>query len=248
MKNITDNKNAVTYTLEAIIGISLIIGTVIFVTSNTPFTAQKTGEHSKVQLVNIGRDVLDLVELTPITDIFGNYSKSQGVNRTYTLIADKTMVFPGENINFTVYYLDTNNMVTVTLDLYESTLGSSFDYKNSWTDITGYKTMNLSSPGEYSIIAANPTDSADPTRYSNAVTILVGDYFLDTDVNGIFSSGDRNISGIVSYSNRSGAPNLTIQILTNDGKTEIVNFIDNKTSDIRIVEDFESTNNWINNH
>lgn len=239
-----DNDQGFVHTLEAILGISIIIGVILFATASFPYMTQKTGEHSKVQLVNIGRDTLDIIELTPITNIFGNYSENAGVNRTYTLVANKTMVFPGESINFTVYYLDSDVLVTETLNLYRTNLGNDFDYKNRWTTITGYNVTNFLLPGEYSVIASNiPAKGNPPTMYSNAVTITVGTYFLDTDINGIFENGDKNISGKVYYPNMSGIPNLTIQLLDNDGKTLLVDFA-NRTSYGRIIEDFESIANW----
>ncbi len=243
LKKFINDESGFTYTLEAILGITLILGTVLFVTGNIPNTAQKTDEHSKVQLVNIGRDALDLVELTPITDIFGSYSKLQGVNRTYTLVADKTFVKPGENVNFTVYYLDTNTTVTETLILEKYDLG----FKNSvdWATITGNTTKNFTSAGTYAIRAIDIFP--DPQKYSNTVTINVGYYFLDTDVHGIFETGDKNVSGIVyeTYNNsQTGVPNLTIQILKDDGTTVLAS--PTKTNYTRVIENFDNKNNWIN--
>ena len=89
-----NNDQGFIHTLEAILGISIILGVILFATAGFPYMTQKTGEHSKVQLVNIGRDTLDIIELTPITDIFGNYSKSAGVYRQYFLLTDKTFFAP----------------------------------------------------------------------------------------------------------------------------------------------------------
>ena len=243
LKRTIDNENGFTYTLEAILGIVLILGTILFITGNMPNSAQKTGEHSKVQLVNIGRDALDLVELAPITDIFGNYSKSQGVNRTYTLVADKTFVRPGENVNFTVYYLDTNTTVKETLILEQTILG--MDQKINMTTIQGYRIWNFSSTGEYNIKAVDSIKNPDPTKWSNSVTVTVGYYFLETDANGIYDKGNKNVSGIVYDTSWSGIPNLTIQIL--DYKYNIFNNSAAITGYERIFEDFEDIDNWKSN-
>lgn len=42
-KKFTGDEHGFTYTLEAIIGVFLIIGTLVFVTGGMPYTAQKTG-------------------------------------------------------------------------------------------------------------------------------------------------------------------------------------------------------------
>ncbi len=239
---IYNNEQGVTYTLEAILGVSLILGTVIFATGNLPYNAQKTGEHSKVQLVNVGRDVLDLAEITSITDIFSNYSKSQGVNRTYTLVANKTIVAPGEPINFTLFYLDTDIAVKETVNLYKNKLGDISRHDTSWATYTCppcYVINSIPSGGEYSIIAYD----VPKINYSNAVTITVGNYYLDTGVSGIFETGDKNINGVVYYPNWTGAPDLNLQLLKNDGVTAIVNFT-NKTSRQRLIEGFENAGQW----
>lgn len=244
IKTIIDDKSGAVYTIEAIIGVILIIGAVMFMSNIMPYTAQKTGEHSKVQLVNVGRDVLDLIELTPITDIFSNYSQAQGVNRTYTLVANKTFVRPGEPINFTVYYLDSDNIVTETLTLEHTVLG--LNQRTNLTTITGTRIWSFPLVGEYNIRAIDTF--SNPTKWSNSVTIVVGYYFLETDVNGIYDSGDKNVNGIVYDTNGSGVSNLSIRIL--DYKYDCYPnstcpaFA--KTNYGRIIEDFEDVNGWLN--
>lgn len=241
LKIMIDNDYGFIHTLEAVLGTILIIGTVIFMTDIIPYTAQKTGEHSKIQLVNTGRDVLDLIELTPITDIFNNYSKSQGVNRTYTLVANRTFVQPGESINFTVYYLDTDEIVKETLTLEKNDLG--FDQKVNMTTITGSRIWSFPLIGEYEIRAVDSITKT--TKYSNSVIIVVGYYFLHTDANGIFENGNKNVSGIVYDVNNVGVPNLTIRILKDDGTTVLYSSVTN-TSRMRIIENFENLNGWTN--
>ena len=239
---IIDNDQGFVYTLEAILGIFVILGVVMFATGGFPYTTQKTGEHSKVQLVNIGRDALDLIELTPITDIFSNYSRSAGVYRQYYLVANKTFVRPGENINFTVYYMDTNQIVNNTLILEQTVLGLKTAL--STKPINGSVVWNFSTIGEYNIRAyeGNPDT---PTSWSNYVTIIVGYYHLYTDIDGISENGSKIVDGIVYGTNNSGAPNLIIQILNYD--YSVANNSATKTSSERVIENFESTNNWISN-
>jgi hypothetical protein len=189
MKRITDNESGLTYTLEAIIGVVLIIGTVIFMTGNIPYTAQKTGEHSKVQLMNIGRDNLDL---TLITSIYETCPSCVNVNvpRQYWLRADKEFVIPNETVNFTVTYSD-GTPVNKWLTLQNTTLGSGIPFRNmtkinntanySWSDTP----QNLS---EFSIQA---NDFAGGV--SNIVTIKVGWYFLYSNTNGV-----RDVGTVVS--------------------------------------------------
>lgn len=242
MKGFINNDQGFVHTLEAIIGTIIIIGVIIFTTGGFPYTAQKTGEHSKIQLVDIGRDSLDLIELTPITDIFSNYSKAAGVYRQYTLVADKTIVSPGESINFTVYYLDTNQIVNKTLTLEKTILG----LKNpiGTKPINGSTNWNFSTIGEYNIRAyeGNP-DS--PTGWSNYITIIVGYYYLDTDINGISENGSKVVDGAIYNTNWSGIPNLTVQIL--DYKYTVVNSSAIITSYFRTIENFESLSGWNSN-
>lgn len=226
MRDFLSNDRGYIYTLESIIGIFLILGAVVYVSSNMPYASQKTGEFSKVQLVNIGRDSLDLIAHTPADEIFNNYSKNQGVNRTYTLLANNQTsisVFIGENINFTVYLLDNSSLFSGTLVLEKSKLGVSLDSgsQTNWTIIQGFVIKNITIPGEYSIMAVD--SFTNPTKYSNAVTISVGNYFLETNVSGIFANGDLNVNGTVYYPNWTGAPNLSLQILDNSGTNVVVN-------------------------
>ncbi|VVB96050.1 Uncharacterised protein [uncultured archaeon] len=215
LKKFINDESGFTYTLEAILGITLILGTVLFVTGNIPNTAQKTEEHSKVQLVNIGRDALDLVELTPITDIFGSYSKMMGVYRDYLLVANKKYAEPGEPVNFTVFYLDTSDIVYKNLTLEQTILGLKTPVNS--TTIYGNKTWSFLNPGEYNFKAFEGT-SSDPITWSNYVTVKIGDYFLESDIYGISDVGDRNVSGVVFLANETGAPGLNINLLDADYK------------------------------
>lgn len=209
--NIIKNEDGMVHSLEAILGIFLIIGTMTFVSGMIPLTNQKTEEHSKVQLVNVGRDVLDLIEQAPIRDIFDNYSKSQGVNRTYTLIPDKIYVAPGSPINFSIYYLDTTNLVTDPLTMQCTFLGTKTSCNNFPKSITNPYAVNFSSVGEYSIIVHS---TINPSMYSNFSNIIVGNYFLISDIYGIFTTG--NVNGYVFFPNWANATNLTLQILDNN--------------------------------
>lgn len=239
---ILNNDHGFIHTLEAIIGIFVIIGVIMFTAGGLPYTVQKTGEHSKVQLVNIGRDALDVIELTPITDIFGNYSKSAGVYRQYFLVADKTIVNPGENINFTVYYLDSSEIVYKILTLEQTILGLKSPI--STKPINGTTTWNFSTIGEYNIrvYEGNPDN---PTGWSNYVTILVGHYYLYTDVHGISENGSKLVEGIVHNTDKVGVPGLAIQIL--DYKYTVLNNSATVTNQERILENFESVSGWASN-
>ncbi len=236
LKRIADNDSGFTYTLEAIIGIFLILGTVIFITGNLPYTAQKTGEHSKVQLINIGRDSLDLIVLTPASET--NPDGLRGVvNRTYLLRADKTFVMPGEPVNFTVYYLN-GTMVNEELKLYQ-TISGYFDstFMKNITGTTNYSWTDLSTDlSEFSIKAVGPDG------ISNSVTVKVGYYFLETDAFGVFlGANDTNVSGLV-YNSSGGVPDLTMQIFKED--LSIVNPSAGKTDYGEIIENFDNYNNW----
>lgn len=237
-----DNDQGFVHTLEAIMGIFIIIGVLLFATGGFPYMTQKTGEHSKVQLVNIGRDALDIIELTPVTNIFGNYSRSAGVYRQYFLVANKTFVSPGENINFTVYYIDTNQIVYKNLTLEQTILGLKSVIGTK--PINGSTIWSFSTIGEYNIrvYEGNP-DS--PISWSNYVTITVGRYFLHTDVDGISENGSKVVDGIVYDVNNFGVPDMAIQIL--DYKYDLVNSSVANTSSERIIEDFENIGGWVSN-
>lgn len=236
-----ENDRGFTYTLEAMIGIFLIIGMVLFFTNNMPYMAQKTGEHSKVQLMNIGRDALDLLEVTPVTDIFEFYWEGQ-VYRNYTLVADKSFVEPGENITFTVYKLGNvgpENILYGNLTLSSTILGLDGE-KDIWT-INGIFTTNFSNTGEFNVRAYEGVYK-DPISWSNYVTINVGYYYLDTDIRGIYDGGDKNISGVVYNSTGSGVPYLTTEMLYHDYDV-VVSPVD-YTEPGRIIDDCENSSLW----
>jgi hypothetical protein len=235
LKRIADNESGFTYTLEAIIGIFFILGTVIFITGNLPYTAQKNGEHSKVQLNNIGRDNLDLIVLAPASETNPDGLKGI-VNRTYYLEADKTFVMPGENVTFRVYYLN-GTPVTETLQLYQTISGYFVNtFMTNITGTTNYSWNASSNQNEYSIQASGPFG------ISNSVTIKVGYYFLDTDAFGVFiGANDTNVSGVV-YNSSGGVPNLTMQIFKED--LTPVNLSAGKTNYGKIIENFDNYSNW----
>lgn len=235
MKRIAYNESGITYTLEAIIGVLLIIGTIIYLTGNMPYTAQKTGDHSSVQLMNIGRDSLDLIVLTPAGETNPDGLKGI-VNRTYYLEADKTFVMPGENVTFRVFYLN-NTQVTETLQLYQTISG--YFVNTLMINITGkvkYSWNTSSSQNEYSVMASGLLG------ISNSVTIKVGYYFLDTDTFGIFlGANETNVSGVV-YNSSGGVSNLTMQIFNEDLTPR--NLSAGKTSYGKTIENFDNYNNW----
>ena len=238
MKRIEENESGITYTLEAIIGVSLIIGTIIYMTGNMPYTAQKTGDYSKVQLINIGRDTLDLIVITPIYEVCPGCFDGI-VDRKYYLKADKTFVTPGENVTFNVTYLNGTTVIEK-LQLYQTISG--YFVNTFMKNITGttYYSWNVSSnQNEYSIMASGPAG------ISNSVTIKVGYYFLDTDTFGIFlGANDTNVSGVV-YNSSGGIPNLTMQIFKED--LTPVNLSAGKTNYGKIIENFDNYNNWSSN-
>lgn len=235
---LSENEHGLTYTLEAILGAVLIISTVLFFSNSLPYVAQKTGEHSKVQLMNIGRDNLDLIEVTPVVDISPGYWAGLGlIYRNYTLVADKKFVEPGENVTFTVYTLGYTEILYHNLSLKRSVLG--LDTETDIGTINGTMVTNFSSVGEYNVRAIDD----DESTWSNYVTIKVGHYFLDTDISGISAAGDKNVSGVVYNSTGSGIPGLKIEILDiNDDP--LVSFV-NITEYGIIVDDCENSNLWI---
>jgi hypothetical protein len=243
LKKFGDNECGFTYTIEAILGVALILGTVIFATGNLPYVAQKTGEHSKVQLMNIGRDVLDLTVATPIYETCPDCLEGE-VYRNYTLVADKKFVAPGEDVTFTVYKLGLTDIYYQNLYLTSSTLGLNNEAKIGI--INGTVTKNFSIAGEYNIRAVDDLDNQGNPKnnWSNYVTINVGYYYLDSDVNGISDAGSKIVNGVVYNSSGVGIPNLTIQIL--DYQYNIVPGYDSvtKTSYGRIIENFENASDW----
>jgi hypothetical protein len=241
LKKFGDNECGFTYTIEAILGVALILGTVIFATGNLPYVAQKTGEHSKVQLMNIGRDTLDLTVVTPIYETCPDCLNGE-VYRNYTLVADKKFVAPGESVNFTVYHLGLTEIYYQNLTLTDSTLG--LNNEAGIGTINGTVKMQFSSAGEYNIRAVDGLDNQGNPKnnWSNYVTINVGYYYLDTDINGISGNGSKIVDGVVYNSSGLGVPNLTIQIL--DYNYNIVNNSAAKTSYGRNIENFENASDW----
>ena len=235
VKSIIKDESGFTYTLEAIIGILLIIGTIIYTTGNMPYTAQKTGDYSKVQLMNIGRDSLDLIALTPAYETNPDGLKGV-VNRTYYLEADKTFVMPDEDVTFRVYYLN-GTPVTETLQLYQTVSGYFINtFIKNITGSTNYSWNISSNQNEYSIYASGPNG------ISNSVTIKVGYYFLDTNTFGIFlGASDTNVSGLV-YNSSGGVPNLTLQIYKED--LTPANLSAGRTINGTVIETFDNSNNW----
>ncbi|MFU8767287.1 MAG: hypothetical protein ACNA7I_06445 [Candidatus Methanoperedens sp.] len=208
LKRMTDNESGITYTLEAIIGVLLIIGTIVYLTGNIPYTAQKTGEHSKVQLMNIGRDNLDLTFITPIQETCPGCMDIQ-VPRQYLLLADKEFVKPYDTVNFTVTYAN-GDPVNKRLTLQNTTLGTGDPFMNM-TEILNTATWSWSdSPENLTTFSIRANDFAGGV--SNIVTIKVGWYFLDSNTGGIYSDND-NVTGVVRYPNGTGAPNLTISLI-----------------------------------
>jgi hypothetical protein len=236
---LSENEHGLTYTLEAILGAVLIISTVLFFSNSLPYVAQKTEQHSKVQLMNIGRDNLDLIEVTPVIDINPKYWSGQ-VYRNYTLVADKTFVMPGENVTFTVYTLGYGEIVYENLTLKRSVLG--LDSETNIGIINGTMVTDFYSVGDYNVRAVE-LDGTDVLAWSNYVTIKVGHYCLDTDITGISTAGDMNISGVVYDSTGSGVPGLNITIL--DYSHEVLpESPENYTENGRIIDDCEDSDLW----
>jgi hypothetical protein len=235
---LSENEHGLTYTLEAILGAILIISTVLFFSNSLPYVAQKTGEHSKVQLMNIGRDNLDLIEVTPVVDISPGYWAGLGlIYRNYTLVADKKFVMPGENVTFTVYTLGYTEILYKNLTLKSSVLG--LDTETDIGTINGTMVTNFSSVGDYNVRAIDDNEST----WSNYVTIKVGYYFLDTDISGISAAGDMNVSGVVYNSTGSGVPGLRIEILDYDHNLLPESPVNNTEYGI-IVDDCENDSLW----
>ncbi len=244
LNGIMSDESGFSHTLEAIIGAVLIIGTVIFVTGSIPHMEQKTGEYSKVQLVDIGRDILDLVVVTPRYETCPNCLDGE-VYRNYTLVANKRFVSPGENVTFTVYDNGENNIIYKNLTLTSSTLGLKNDVIIG--PINGTTSEKFMSVGEFSVRAVDG-DIYNPITWSNYVTINVGHYFLDTDIDGVSSNGSRLVYGTVYNSTGFGIPGLNIEILGSDGTTIVKSPPNNpitKTNYGRVIEGFENISGWI---
>ncbi|CAG0976273.1 MAG: hypothetical protein OIN86_07825 [Candidatus Methanoperedens sp.] len=212
LKRIADNESGITYTLEAIIGILLIIGTIIYMTGNMPYTAQKTGEHSKVQLMNIGRDSLDLTFITPIYETCPNCNNFN-VAREYLLCIEgnppcinNTFIQPNQIINFTVYYKD-GTPVNKNLTLQVTNLGTGNPFENM-TKIYNIANWSwLNSPQNLSEFSVQANDFSGGV--SNIVTVKVGWYFLDSK-NGNYGPDNTKVNGTVDFPNGTGAPDLNI--------------------------------------
>lgn len=222
LKRSADNESGITYTLEAIIGVLLMIGTIIYLTSNMPYTAQKTGDHSKVQLMNIGRDNLDMTLITSAYEIHGG-----GVPLAkYRLTADNYSVKVGDSVNFTVYDVYSDAMINNSFNFNATVLFISAPSNitanvsvqgdntghHKWYPPNGIRSDDLKGKKnyEYSVLAY---DSLTPVGYSNFVTIKVGDY-NNTPYNTSIL-GDGIISGLVNYpySNDTPVKDLMIQLL-----------------------------------
>lgn len=201
LKKIKDDESGFVHTLEAIIGVFLIIGTIVFITSGMPNVAQKTGEHSKIQLVNIGRDAIDLLAITPVYEICPDCLKGV-VEREYLLEADKTFVVAGKTVNFTVEYLN-GTPVNKPLKLDKMVIGTKNIISSMTINGSAAWSFSSSDAGEYSFIAY------DSFGKSNLVTISVGYYYLNSSVEGV--AAGQLVTGIVNGSN-GGVPNLTIRI------------------------------------
>ncbi len=225
LKRITDDESGLTYTLEAILGIFLIVGAVIYATGNMPPMAHKTGEFSKVQLMNIGRDTIDLTLITPVYETGGG----EPIENYTLLVFDKTSgtwthqtsVNVGDTVNFTVCNVKTNVPINDNFYFNGTTLVISRPYNitsnvtkqsdgnQSWTVPSG-----ISPYGNYSY-AIQASDSKGGV--SNFVTVRVGYYNLTSYTSSISVSGA--VSGVVTDESGSGIAGLTITIfdLTNTG-------------------------------
>ncbi len=225
LKRITDNESGITYTLEAIIGVLLIIGTILYLTGSLPYTAQKTGQFSKVQLMNIGRDNLDLTVRTSESELKGGGApiveyilKANGNPISY-------FTTPNSIVNFTVEYRN-GYPVNKTMNFKASILYVSQTYNITANITYDNSTHNYSwipkgvfpyDPNgfyEYNVQAYD-----NEGIYSNWVTIKVGYYELNCNILGV--TGNRIVSGVVTDVNGTGISNLTIQILSYQGSDPI---------------------------
>lgn len=227
---IKEDNEGLTYTLEAILGIFIIVGAVMYTTGNMPPMAHKAGHLSKVQLMNIGRDTLDLIVITP------EYETSQGEPvEIYNLAANKyANINPGENINFTVYYATTGIIVNRSLNFNATPLivGDTLNITSNvyfQNDGTGHQLwQNVPSPPgiiptadppeknfTYSILAYD-----DEGGMSNLVTIKVGYYNLTLSNTTIVENG--YVSGIVTDANNFGVSNLAIRIWKYQGSQGLI--------------------------
>ncbi len=226
LKRIADDDSGLTYTLEAILGIFLIIGAVIYATGNMPPMPHKTGELSKVQLMNIGRDTIDLTLITPVFEIGGG----EPIENYTLLVFDKTIgnwtrqttVNIGETVNFTVRNVKTNVPINANFYFNGTTLVISRPYNitsnvtkqsdgnQSWTVPSG-----ISPYGNYTY-AIQASDSTGGV--SNFVSVQVGYYNLTSYTSSISVSG--TVSGVVTDASGSGSAGLTIKIFDNNMKAQ----------------------------
>jgi hypothetical protein len=235
LKRTADNESGITYAIEAIIGVFLIIGTIIYLTGSMPYTAQKTGEHSKVQLMNIGRDSLDLTLITPAYEIKTGGGTPVAI---YKLEADKyANIIPGDTVNFSVYYANTNLPIYKPLIFDGTMLGTNdinnFNITPNISTATVYQDNNQSwqkvpspsgNPPIGIIKQADPSSERnftyeiiahDSFGYSNYVTIKIGYYNLTLNTHSTYKG--RTVSGVVTDANGSGVDGLTIRIWKYNG-------------------------------
>jgi hypothetical protein len=224
LKRIADNESGITYTLEAIIGVLLVIGTILYLTGSMPYTAQKTGQFSKVQLMNIGRDNLDLTVRTAESEL-----KSGGAPIVeYMLKANGNPITyftkPNSIVNFTVEYRN-GQLVNKPMNFKATILYVSKTYNitanityDSLTNNYSWRVPEQVFPAPNEFYEYNIQAYDNEGIYSNWVTIKVGYYELSTDILSV--NGNRIVSGIVTDVNGNGISNLGIRILTYQGGDE----------------------------
>lgn len=213
--------SGLTYSLEAMLGILLIAGVVVFVTASPPPIAEPSGKYSKIQLVNLGEDILSLIASTPFRDTDANETPlynnvSQG--RSYTLVTNKTHIAKNENMSFKIYYLGNESGNE---NLAKELL--TYNYPNgTGSTSSGTFNLNFSEEKEYQVQAYNSS------KFSNNVTIYVGYYLLLLNAYGIRSSD--TIRGIVTKSGE-GVGNLSINIYENVSGNLILRDNTNRTQE-----------------
>lgn len=189
--------SGLTYSLEAMLGILLIAGVVVFVTGNPPPIAEPSGKYSKIQLVNMGEDILNLIASTPFRDIANETALYNNVSqdRSYTLVGNKTHVTKNETVSFKTYYLGNETLAKELL---------TYNYPNGiGSTSSGIFDLNFSEEKEYQVQAYNSS------KFSNNVTIYVGYYLLLLNTYGI--GINDSIRGTV-MKDGSGVDNLSINI------------------------------------
>ncbi len=225
---IAEDESGLTYTLEAILGIFIIIGAVIYATGNMPPMPHKTGEFSKVQLMNIGRDTIDLTLITQ------EYEIDQGGEpfEVYNLTADKyANINPGDTVNFTVYYVSNNELVNKSLNFnatnlngtgFASNITANVFFQNdgsgnqSWKNVPSPSGIwTLTSPQEKNFTYA--IQAYDQEGVSNFVIIRIGYYNFTIHIDPI----NGFIKGNVTDANGIGVP-LTIRIWEYKGSNNLI--------------------------